>query len=88
MCPVIASIFSGVIVFSEQAIASDTTYGCTITFDNNGPKTGKKSPREGCCGPNVRVYTGLASETNSPTQELINMNAHLEPDANCLAPNY
>jgi hypothetical protein len=73
----------------EQAIGSDTTYGCVLTYDGGGTKTGKTTPKQGCCGPNVQLYSGprpAAGASADPT--LLNTNAHLEPDAPCLMPQY
>ncbi|MGK5083689.1 hypothetical protein WDW37_10330 [Bdellovibrionota bacterium FG-1] len=67
---------------TENAISSDTTYGCVVTWDGGGPKTGKKTPQEGCCGANVQMRTGLDSAPYP-----YNLNAHLEPDTACLTPN-
>ncbi|MEK6706916.1 MAG: hypothetical protein AABZ06_14120 [Bdellovibrionota bacterium] len=64
----------------EEALKLDTTYGCIITFDNNNTKAGKASPKQGCCGTNVNVWSGITSNTPSA--------AHLEPDAQCLTPEY
>ncbi|MGZ3697498.1 MAG: hypothetical protein ACXWP5_05295, partial [Bdellovibrionota bacterium] len=69
----------------ENAIAQDSTYGCTLTFDNGGVKTGKTTPAQGCCGPTVRVWTSLAGSGDQRTKNSV---AHLEPDAPCLTPQY
>jgi hypothetical protein len=68
----------------EQAISADTTYGCVLTFDGGGPKTGKLTPTGGCCGANVTMTSGIGATTPG----LINRNAHLEPDVPCLTPQY
>ena len=74
----------------EDAIASDTTFGCILTFDNGGTKTGKSTPLQGCCGPAVSVWTGNAPITSDV--KLFNKAAHLEPSAinpvPCLEPAY
>ncbi|MCM2279230.1 MAG: hypothetical protein NDJ89_14230 [Oligoflexia bacterium] len=58
--------------------ATDPSYVCTMTFDNGGAKTGKKSPSSGCCqAASVAVSSGGAVDT-----------AHLEPDAACGLPQY
>lgn len=67
----------------EEAIAGDASYNCTVTYDNGGTKTGKASPTQGCCGSNVQVWTGAAPSAPNNAS-----NAHLEPDASCLVPNY
>jgi hypothetical protein len=77
----------------EQAISSDTTYGCVLTYDGGGPKTGKATPIGGCCGANVKMNTGFVPSSGSnpsgtTTPGLTNRNAHLEPDAPCLIPKY
>lgn len=66
----------------EEAIASDPSYQCTVTFDNGGTKTGKYTPTQGCCGANVYAWTGAAAAPNNASS------AHLEPDAACLVPRY
>lgn len=71
----------------EQAIASDTTYGCVMTYDGGGPKTGKLTPSAGCCGANVTLQSGFTG-ANGLTPGLLNTTAHLEPDAPCLIPGY
>jgi hypothetical protein len=62
----------------EAAITNDNSYNCTVSYDNNGPKTGKVTPSGGCCGPVVYMKTGLGG----------NMAAHLEPDVACVMPAY
>ncbi|HLE01090.1 MAG TPA: hypothetical protein VJB59_12555 [Bdellovibrionota bacterium] len=62
----------------EEAIASNPIYNCTLTYDNNSGKTGKRTPSKGCCGTNVAV----TSDTATPTT------AHLEPSAPCLRPDF
>ena len=71
----------------EQAISSDTTYGCVVTYDAGGPATGKKTPSGGCCGTNVNLQSGFTSSSGT-TAGMINTTAHLEPDAPCLIPAY
>jgi hypothetical protein len=68
----------------EQAISTDSTYGCVVTYDGGGVKTGKVTPSGGCCGNNVTMTTGLGTSTPG----LNNRNAHLEPDVPCLIPKY
>ena len=76
----------------EAAINSDSTYGCTITFDNGGAKTGKATPTQGCCGNSVKVWTGTAAVGGSAA--LFNTAAHLEPNSSpsvgtlCAQPGY
>jgi hypothetical protein len=69
----------------EKAISTDTTYGCTITWDNGGTKSGKKSPGGGCCGAKVHMKTGFS---NSVNRDYTNTSAHLEPDVPCDQPTY
>jgi len=70
----------------EAAIKADIkSYGCLITYDNKSGKTGKASPKQGCCGTNVKVYT---CATTGSEDECRNDNAHLEPTAPCLVPSY
>jgi len=66
----------------ENTITGDiSSYGCLITWDNNGAKSGKSSPSTGCCTlANVKVGTGTGSGTAST--------AHLEPDVQCQTPTY
>lgn len=63
--------------------ASNESYACLISYDNNLGKTGRSTPTQGCCGANVRVWTG--SSVSSPNHA---SHAHLEPDAPCLSPQY
>jgi hypothetical protein len=63
----------------ESAIISDSSYFCTMSFDNNGPKGNKYSPSSGCCDP-ASVYVTTNSSTPST--------AHLEPDVSCKIPTY
>lgn len=71
----------------EQAIMSDTTFNCTVTFDNGLGKTGKASPAQGCCGTSVQLWTGFDTSA-TPNPNRANTNAHLEPDQKCLIPQY
>lgn len=57
----------------ESAIVSDSSYGCLVSYDNNGPKTKKSTPSDGCCNIN--------SVFPNPT-------AHLETDVPCNSPRY
>lgn len=59
----------------ETALRADYSYRCTVSYDNNGPKTGTSEPKEGCC------KAGII--TASPP-----FNAHLEPDKSCGTPKY
>ena len=72
----------------EAALAGDSTYGCTITYDAGGGKAGKITPKQGCCGTSVKVWTGLGGLLSS--QEAKNSFAHFEPSTNtqCLIPQY
>lgn len=66
---------------TEAALRADPSYGCTITWDNNGAKAGKTSPATGCCDPNrVQVRT-ISGGSDYGT-------AHLEPDVACGQPTY
>jgi len=69
----------------EAALMSDSTYGCTVSYDNSGSKTGKYSPKEGCCGSSVKLWTGFTPITN---EKYTNTTAHLEPNTPCFVPNY
>ncbi len=71
----------------ESAMAADSTYGCVVTYDNGGGKAGKTTPTEGCCGAAVRVWTGFDSSL-TPNPNKANTSAHLEPNQQCLVPNY
>jgi hypothetical protein len=64
----------------ETALRADPSYNCTISYDNNGPKTGKTTPTGGCCGSVVFMKTGT-SVTGA-------LDAHLEPDVTCAIPTY
>ena len=64
----------------ENGLISDSSYNCTVTYDNNGGKTGLKTPSQGCCGPNVQVPSGTVIGVNGF--------AHLEPDVSCGSPKY
>jgi hypothetical protein len=71
---------------TEQAISSDSTYGCVITYDNNGPKTGRATPTGGCCGASVKMKSGSTTVISNDY-----LNAHLEPgqeSTTCLTPTY
>jgi hypothetical protein len=68
----------------ESAISADSTYNCTLTYDNGGLKTGKSTPAQGCCGLNTNVWSGF---TNLPAVRQ-STSAHLEPDVPCLVPTY
>jgi hypothetical protein len=71
----------------EEAIRADSTFGCILTHDANGGKTGKASPGGGCCGPAVKLKTGQTSTS----LELFNRAAHLEPGPSgtlCQQPTY
>ena len=63
----------------ESAIQSDSSYFCTLTFDNNGPKTNKFTPSSGCCNSSSVFVTSSPSSAST---------AHLEPDAACRVPSY
>jgi hypothetical protein len=65
----------------EKALVNDISdYGCILTYDNNGAKTGKLSPSGGCCGSTVLMSSGISSGGATA--------AHLETDASCLTPKY
>jgi hypothetical protein len=68
----------------EQAISTDSTYNCTVTYDAGGTKTGSASPTQGCCGTNVQVWTGNPVPSDANHQS----SAHLEPTAACITPQY
>ena len=68
----------------EKAIASDSTFGCTVTYDAGAGKEGKSTPTKGCCGDNVHVWTGF--DSSNIYKDI--RNAHLEPDVKCVAPTY
>lgn len=70
----------------EALLRSDSSYGCTITYDNNGGKTGALSPTDGCCG-------GVALDATLKTGGVGDnyTNAHLEPVSSgnaCPTPDY
>jgi hypothetical protein len=70
----------------ETALSSDSTYGCMVTYDNNGGKTGTATPSGGCCGSAVKMLTG---ETVPASNNYLN--AHLEPGSSstsCITPTY
>ncbi len=68
----------------ESALSSalDKSYTCTVSWDNNGSKSGKASPTGGCCSTATDLVTGAGGVQN----------AHLEPGANgntaCATPAY
>lgn len=68
----------------ENTLSHSTTenYACMITYDHQSGKTNHYSPSQGCCGANVKVWSGSPAAPNNES------NAHLEPDAPCLIPNY
>ena len=63
----------------EAAINTDSTYGCMMTFDNGGSKTGKATPTQGCCGTAVKVWTG--NDVAGGSAPKFNKAAHLEPNS-------
>lgn len=65
----------------ESALASDSSYACTITYDAGNGKTGKYTPSGGCCGTAVKVRTAITTDPDT---------AHLEPRAStaCQSPDY
>ncbi|MBI4924448.1 MAG: hypothetical protein HY843_00875, partial [Bdellovibrio sp.] len=72
----------------ERAISTDKSFACAITDDQNGGKTGNYTPKQGCCGKSVFVWSGNAQYSNNRT-------AHLEPSKNpsnqktlCEVPEY
>jgi hypothetical protein len=70
----------------ENALASDTTYGCMISYDNNGGKTGRTTPTGGCCGAAVKMKTSTTAVSSTDYRS-----AHLEPGSQasaCLVPSY
>ncbi len=67
----------------EEALKNDKSFRCTITYDGGGSKAGKSTPKEGCCGPNVYVWTGA-----TPPEAYRKTSAHLEPDTPCRQPAY
>ena len=60
----------------ENALRNDDSYSCRITYDNNGTKSDRSGPTNGCCA----VGT-LLNFTNAD-------GAHLEPGTACPAPAY
>ncbi len=71
----------------EDALAADSTYGCIVTFDGGGGKTGKATPSKGCCGATVRMDTGISGVTGTG-ERFFNRSSHLEPDVPCQIPSY
>lgn len=69
----------------ESAVTNDSSYGCTVSYDGGGSKTGKYSPASGCCGANVSMKTGIPTAGDNTSQVL---NAHLEPGTSCTEPTY
>lgn len=67
----------------ENSISADTTYQCTVTWDNGSGKAGKLTPSGGCCGTATKVQTGLVAEDKDHPAT-----AHLEPDFPCMTPTY
>jgi hypothetical protein len=63
----------------ETALKSDSSYNCTVTFDNaTGKAAALQSPSGGCCSP-----------ANSPATKLTTGATHLEPSqTTCLPPAY
>ncbi len=72
----------------ENAIKSDTSFQCTVTYDNSNIKsTSGLTPTQGCCGTNVYVWTGATASLAVPYNATA---AHFEPNDNmqCLTPSY
>ena len=72
----------------EAAISLDSSYYCSMTYDNNGPKTSKlaastvmTTPTTGCC--NAASVTVPAAAVGNPPP-----GAHLEPINPCQPPSY
>ncbi|MGE0615094.1 MAG: hypothetical protein AB7P04_05610, partial [Bacteriovoracia bacterium] len=65
----------------EQALVTDKSYNCVVTYDNNHGKQGTTTPSTGCCSP-TRVFLNTGGVVQ-PTDR-----AHLEPNRACLVPNY
>jgi hypothetical protein len=67
----------------ENAISSDYSYMCYVTYDAGGGKTNKQTPSDGCCNKaHVKVTTGSIGVSSVAGV------AHLGPDSSCLTPNY
>lgn len=60
----------------ETSLKFDSSYRCTVTYDNGGLKSLVREPKDGCCLAGTINYVGLVDA------------AHLEPDVSCAAPNY
>jgi hypothetical protein len=68
----------------ELAINQDSSYMCTVTYDNGNGKTLKYTPSDGCCSAtSVSVCSGF-SACSDPLKQI----AHLEPDVPCGIPRY
>jgi hypothetical protein len=64
----------------EQAISLDSSYQCTITYDEQGTKsTQKLTPFDGCCS-SASVFVPTGTKTS--------IGAHLEPNTSCGTPRY
>jgi hypothetical protein len=79
----------------EEVLRKDPSFNCTVTWDNNGGKAGKLTPRDGCCnrsvvpGPNVAGKSrNDALRTDGIAGNPVRDTAHLEPDQLCGRPNY
>jgi len=70
----------------EQALRDDVSYQCSVTYDAGNGKTGRFTPKEGCCGGSVKVWTGIPAIGASTNVN--NTSAHLEPDVACQTPAY
>ena len=66
---------------STFGIQTNKSYQCLVTYDNNGSKTKKYSPTEGCCS-SSSVYVATGKNSATPAT------AHLEPDIPCRIPTY
>lgn len=72
---------------TERIIRRDSSYTCAVSWDNKGSKSANRiTPVGGCCGSSVRVWTGTTA--SPPTAPNTALQAHLEPDAKCLVPQY
>lgn len=76
----------------ESSIYKDKSYFCSITYDDNGEKTGNQTPSSGCCSltsvqvPSFSLSSGSSNAAGASSSTPLS--GHLEPDIGCNNPTY
>jgi len=71
--------------YVEAALRSDSTYGCLLTYDNAGGKSGTQSPSGGCCR---RLISGENITTGAGTNAREHFDSSSSEPNPCLIPTY